>query len=230
MKLPLHPMLERAYSILEPMFIKHVISESGHGILATSDQWEPFLESMPKEASDIRDNLMKKWSGIEGARTSPEEKWTELNRHIDAYFGKGRQGKKQKMVPEYDKEKVIAWAKSIVLKYTYPRLDINVSKHQNHLLKSPFCVHPKTGRVCIPIQVSKIENFDPFNVPTLAQLMTELDNFEETSGVAIKDWEKTSLKEPFEAFEKEFLAPMLTDLRRELREETEQRAAITGDF
>ena len=63
----------------------------------------------------------------------------------------------------------------IILQYTYPRFDMEVSKRRNHLLKAPFCVHPATGRVCVPVDPEKVSEFDPEKVPTVGMLLRELD-------------------------------------------------------
>jgi DNA primase small subunit len=62
----------------------------------------------------------------------------------------------------------------LVLCYLYPRLDANVSTGLNHLLKSPFCVHPKTGNICVPFDSNKVENFKLAEVPTLTTVINEL--------------------------------------------------------
>jgi DNA primase small subunit len=67
---------------------------------------------------------------------------------------------------------------TIVFAYAYPRLDVEVSKKLNHLLKAPFCVHPKTGKVCVPIRASAADDFDPEAVPTVASLLSELNQSE----------------------------------------------------
>ena len=56
-----------------------------------------------------------------------------------------------------------------------PCLCFQVSKKMNHLLKAPFCVHPKTGKVCVPIDPKHAFEFDPDTVPTVESLLKELE-------------------------------------------------------
>lgn len=66
----------------------------------------------------------------------------------------------------------------IQLTYLYPRLDIAVSKATNHLLKAPFCVHPKTGKICVPFNPNAVSKFDPTTVPTMRKLLKSIDSFD----------------------------------------------------
>jgi DNA primase small subunit len=88
----------------------------------------------------------------------------------------------------------------IVFAHVYPRLDVNVSKHLNHLLKSPFCVHPKTGKVCVPIDHKLASSFDPHSVPHVVQLHQELNAAGADGSLGMHQWQSTSLKPAIEYF------------------------------
>ena len=66
------------------------------------------------------------------------ERWNMMNVQINDFLKKRTTKTKPKTTNNILNE--------IILQYAYPRLDIAVSKGLNHLLKSPFCVHPKTGK------------------------------------------------------------------------------------
>ncbi|KAG4216671.1 hypothetical protein PC116_g34848, partial [Phytophthora cactorum] len=121
----------------------------------------------------------------------------------------------------------------IVLEYTYPRLDIEVSKKLNHLLKSPFVVHPGTGRVCVPIDTRKLEDFDPLGVPTVQGLLEEIDSWKgdeedgsEDKAKNLQDWEKTSLRPYVEYFRSFVLALMKDERDPKIKREREEGQAM----
>lgn len=89
----------------------------------------------------------------------------------------------------------------IKLQYLYPRIDAEVSKHQNHLLKSPFVVHPGTGRVCVPVDPQEVDSFNPEQVPTVGMLLRELDKVKTEDGSKQSNFEQTSLKPYVDMFE-----------------------------
>jgi len=88
----------------------------------------------------------------------------------------------------------------VVLWLSWPRLDLAVSKGLNHLLKAPFCVHPSTGRVSVPINIAADFHFD--QAPTIDELLAEPAELDET---------RSRLYPYLHHFRRHFLAPLQSD-------------------
>ena len=116
-----------------------------------------------------------------------------------------------------------------MLEYTYPRLDVEVSKKLIHLLKSPFVIHPGTGRVCVPIDTRKLAGFDPLGVPTVTELLGEIDLYDKRGMQEVNDlkkssdYEKTSLK-PYVDYFRTFVATLLREEKGVKREREDDDA------
>lgn len=165
---------------------------------AGSDRAEHLLSLLPNRA--LSDSLRSKWEASPGR--SSTSKWAD----IDAVAKSGA-------VKNLDSRQLLEAKQDIVLEYTYPRLDIEVSKKLNHLLKSPFVVHPGTGRVCVPIDLEKLDDFDPLGVPTVQGLLAEIDSWKPVEGEpAPQDWEKTTLRPYIEKF-RAFVLALMKDER-----------------
>ncbi|XP_060620151.2 DNA primase small subunit [Anolis sagrei] len=156
----------------------------GQDILGSKESYEKVLALVPES---VRENIS---SEFRKKNHDSLQRWSILKKQI-------------KQRTEWE----------IMLQYCFPRLDINVSKGINHLLKSPFSVHPKTGRISVPIDLKKVDEFDPFAVPTISQLCHELDTIKkddvdgkENGGDAegsrkSRDYRKTSLAPYVKVFE-----------------------------
>ncbi|XP_078057248.1 DNA primase small subunit isoform X2 [Mustelus asterias] len=177
-------------------------------IFSSKETWQNVLALVP---DGLRDGLQIDFVKAK----SSTERWKLLQRTLTATY-----------------------LEEIKLQYCYPRLDVNVSKGINHLLKSPFSVHPKTGRISVPIDVKNLDKFDPFSVPTISSLCKELDKTkEEQENTSVendeepevkrrtRDYKKTSLLGPIKVFE-QFIEKMEHFRKGELLKQSDRG----GDF
>ena len=220
LKRPLHPHVARSLEILKDHFKQTTLVDQD--TFQDPEQAETLLSLLPDKG--LSDLLRKKWNS--SPDRSSTSKWGDID-SVAQTAGKSFGG--------------LGEAKQdIVLEYTYPRLDAEVSKKMIHLLKSPFVIHPGTGRVCVPIDAGKPEAFDPLSVPTVMQLLDEIDQHDaensasggdedglvgaagesamgsssdnKVSGKKLQDYEKTSLK-PYVDYFRSFVATLLKDER-----------------
>ncbi|KAL5267666.1 hypothetical protein ACHWQZ_G004643 [Mnemiopsis leidyi] len=175
-----HPSVRRSVNTISRYFEELMIDSQD--FLGTPEKCQKVLSMFP--AKSIQDDLQN-WA------TSHHDSKTKWNKLKDAW---STYAKKRKIKQENNA------IYEVVLQLCYPRLDVNVTKGLNHLLKSPFSVHPKTGRVCVPFLAQHVDSFDPFTVPTLKEIIAEVDNWSGDSTVL--DYAKTSLKPSIDLFKK----------------------------
>lgn len=237
LKRPLHPHVDRSLDILKPYFAKTTLGEQD--TFENSEQAERLLSLLPDKP--LNDALRQMWES-DPDRPS-RDKWADIDKL--AKSGKSR---------NLDTKALHEAKLDVVLEYTYPRLDAEVSKKMIHLLKSPFVVHPGTGRVCVPIDGRNPEDFDPLSVPTVTELLSEIDEYDAKhptsssemaptapdgegstanmdsdikGGRRIPDYEKTRLK-PYVDHFRSFIANLLKEERSVKREREEESAAAKG--
>eukprot|EP00993_Chasmostoma_nieuportense_P001358 NODE_2247_length_1237_cov_51.669369_g2136_i0.p1 GENE.NODE_2247_length_1237_cov_51.669369_g2136_i0~~NODE_2247_length_1237_cov_51.669369_g2136_i0.p1 ORF type:complete len:391 (+),score=118.75 NODE_2247_length_1237_cov_51.669369_g2136_i0:23-1174(+) len=150
----LHPSLERVYhQFIEPGFAALFLSEDNEpNNIRAAKTTQSIVTILSRQLKGFNTDMKDKVHKILAAEKTCTKLWTDLT----AYLAKEK----------------VAWVIRIIeFVFMYPRLDINVSKQRAHLLKSPFVIHPGSGKVCVPLSLSQALEFEPEQVPTLTEVI-----------------------------------------------------------
>nr|CDJ92872.1 DNA primase domain containing protein [Haemonchus contortus] len=195
--LPVHPMVETAYRVaMDCGEMDEMVLEQGWLELDSALAVLKYCEDPELQAT-----LRSQFEEVDSA----EMRWQLLKRRFDDNYRKEMKRTNQ-LIPEAVTGPSKNFLRWFVLWHAYPRLDVNVSTGLNHLLKSPFCIHPKTGNVAVPLDVSKIHEFDVTTCPRVDVLINELSKNVADEDIKenrkILGYKHTSLAPYVENFEK----------------------------
>lgn len=149
----LHPMVYKALKVIDENFEDLMVDKQD--FLGN----EHLVQNVVDLACDDKE-LHRKLIGLcKMHHKSSTDCWTTMVNASNSY--KGRRGYNY-------------FLQEVKLQHCFPRLDTNVTRGMNHLLKLPFCVHPKTGNVCVPLDIDTIDKFDLASVPNIKNLSEEI--------------------------------------------------------
>ncbi|MEW5303546.1 MAG: hypothetical protein WDW36_006227 [Sanguina aurantia] len=250
----LHPAVSRAAEMLRTAWVESFLPQQE--LLAESQGQESVLAYLPEDS--LREAVRQQWAkqtarqaakqtakqaakqaakpregaGAGGA-VSSVERWEALEEQVQLRVSE-EQGRK--VNHDYKVLDPLQRAcNDIIFAHLYPRLDVEVSRKMNHLLKAPFCVHPKTGKVCIPFDPEHVEDFNPCTVPTVKSLLAQLPrNPASAAAVAAgeggrvkgEEWRDTALEPCITFFSSTFCEPLQRANREEQAEQA--RAKVAG--
>jgi DNA primase small subunit len=145
----MHHSIKRAHKIVEPFFNEICLEDQN--LFGTAKGVAHLTKLVPDEK--LRQDLEKHLAQFP---FDSKVIWQQFVNFFEAQRVKGQLNRRFRFIME-----------EVQLALLYPRLDINVSKTTNHLLKAPFCVHPKTGKVCVPFNINAASKFDPDKTPVI---------------------------------------------------------------
>jgi DNA primase small subunit len=239
-----HPFVSSAYEALSGAFESKLLAEQG--LLEDEVQTKTIMSML---SQSVQDTVSAEWRRID--KELEKQKSEELSEQVDGTSpGKSLSLLRWEAIKSCTKKECAKLGKSkdsnrsiklmekavkdIVFAFSYPRLDIEVSKKMNHLLKAPFCVHPKTGKVCVPIHPKHAWEFDPDSVCTVGKLLNELNRGEKKGegsgdGAHHESYMTTEMGLAVQTFRECFLDSLLKENKNSLTEKARIAAERQGE-
>uniref|UniRef100_A0A673MAA7 DNA primase n=1 Tax=Sinocyclocheilus rhinocerous TaxID=307959 RepID=A0A673MAA7_9TELE len=179
---PIHPFINHSLSVVERYFQQYAIVDQD--ILGSKESVDKVLALLPEDILSFPVD-----------EKDPMKQWDRLCDLVERKKVKAKKGGQY-----FDKE--------IMLQYCYPRLDVNVSKGVNHLLKSPFSV-PMISLICEELERPRADEAEEDD-------MKDQENEQEAGERRrIRDYKRTSLAKYVKVFDR-FLEAMARSRKGEM--------------